>query len=139
MKKFFAMVLVIVVICTMLSATALACQLDRCPLCGAENTMMWYGKDLGYCYKCHRSTDTTLLKMTIKSNSADPVEIAIFNSGKLERLSYTTGGSQELWFAGMQHGLYTVAITEKGHATTYHLIYLYSQEQRAAFKSSWTA
>ncbi|MCQ2076963.1 MAG: dockerin type I domain-containing protein [Bacteroidaceae bacterium] len=129
-KKIFGIILVLVVALSIFSTTAMAAQLGRCPLCGEENAMVWYNEDYGYCYKCHRSTDTVSLQLNIKSDELrlDTTEITVYKNGKIERLGYFPSGEQTALFNGLQKGFYTVCINMNGYMPVVYNVWLYSDQ-----------
>ena len=130
MKKFFAFILTLAMILTLCVSTAVAAQVSRCPLCGAENAMVWYNSEYGYCRKCHRSTDTVSLTVNVKSDalSFEQVELAIYKNGRVERLSYVPSGKQTICFDGLQKGFYTVCAKMNGCVPIVYNVWLYNSQ-----------
>lgn len=135
MKKIITTILAIAMILAVIPATAMAAQLSRCPMCGAENAFSYYSKDCGYCYKCHRTNDTVCYTVTVKSDALrfDEAEVILYQNGKVERMAVVPSGEQTILFSGLQRGVYTIAINMNGYMPIYQAVWLYNKEQSAYY------
>lgn len=134
-KKVFGIILVLITILSIFPVTAMAAQFERCPLCGTENSFVYYNKDYGYCYKCHRTNDTVCLNINVKSDalSYDEVEVIVYNNGKVERMAVVPSGDQTIMLSGLQRGWYTVCINMNGCMPITQTIYLYNKDNNLSY------
>lgn len=135
MKKFITTILAVMMIVMAIPATAMAYQPSRCPLCGTENSFVYYSKEYGYCYKCHRTTDTVCLTVNIHSDplSFEQPEIILYKNGKIERLASTYSGDQTILFSGLQKGLYTLCINMNGYMPITKTLNLFNKENAQSY------
>lgn len=135
MKKFLCFLMALILALSITVTTTMAAQVGRCPLCGAENAMVFYSVEHGYCYKCHRSTDTVCLTVNVKSNalSFDECEVILYQNGRVERMAVVPSGDQTIIFSGLQKGVYTIAINMNGYVPVYQTVWLFNQETSANY------